>query len=205
MTTDQKGAIAELAIQLAAAKLGIEVYRPVAEGGRFDIILAPGDRLIRTQCKWATRYGDVVIVRCYSNRRARTGLVRRLYTPDEIDAFAAYCRELDRCFFIPIEAFPDATQIMLRLSPTRNNQRRGINWADDFDFAARLGQHQGAVAQLESAAMASRRPGVRAPSAPLQIYSFSTRASMSSAPDIFERKRLCGSSTCSRCRKRNPM
>ena len=44
MTTDQKGAIAELAIQLAAAKLGIEVYRPVAEGGRFDMILAPGDR-----------------------------------------------------------------------------------------------------------------------------------------------------------------
>ena len=155
MTTDQKGAIAELAIQLAAAKLGIEVYRPVAEGGRFDIILAPGDRLIRTQCKWATRYGDVVIVRCYSNRRARTGLVRRLYTPDEIDAFAAYCRELDRCFFIPIEAIPDATQIMLRLSPTRNNQRRGINWADDFDFAARLGQHQGAVAQL-----GERRDGI---------------------------------------------
>jgi hypothetical protein len=28
MTTDQKGAIAELAIQLAAAKLGIEVYHP---------------------------------------------------------------------------------------------------------------------------------------------------------------------------------
>src|SRR5215203_2910941 len=38
MTTDQKGAIAELAIQLAATKLGIEVYRPVAEGGRFDMI-----------------------------------------------------------------------------------------------------------------------------------------------------------------------
>jgi hypothetical protein len=78
-----------------------------------------------------------------------------LYTPDEIDAFAAYCRELDRCFFIPIEAFPDTTQIMLRLSPTRNNQRRGINWADDFDFAARLGQHQGAVAQL-----GERRDGI---------------------------------------------
>src|SRR4051794_15299449 len=38
MTTDQKGAIAELAIQLAATKLGIDVYRPVAEGGRYDMI-----------------------------------------------------------------------------------------------------------------------------------------------------------------------
>jgi PD-(D/E)XK endonuclease len=50
MTTDQKGAVAELAIQLAAMKLGIEVYRPVAEGGRFDMILAPGNELIRVQC-----------------------------------------------------------------------------------------------------------------------------------------------------------
>jgi hypothetical protein len=57
MTTDQKGAIAELAIELAAAKLGIEVYRPVAEGGRYDMILAPGSKLIRLQCKWASRRG----------------------------------------------------------------------------------------------------------------------------------------------------
>ena len=111
------------------------------------MILAPGNRLIRTQCKWARRYGEVLIIRCYSNRRSRVGLVRRLYTPDEIDAFAAYCEELDRCFFIPIERFPKASQIMLRLYPTKNNQRRGINWADDFDFAATIRQH-GAVAQL---------------------------------------------------------
>jgi hypothetical protein len=147
MTTDQKGAIAETAIALEAIKLGIEVYRPIAEGGRFDMILVVNGRLVRVQCKWATRYGEVVVVRCYSNRRARTGLVRRLYTADEIDAFAAYCLELDRCFFMPIERFPKH-EIRLRLSPARNNQRRGIQWADDYDFAATLGRDQGAIAQL---------------------------------------------------------
>jgi PD-(D/E)XK nuclease superfamily protein len=91
MTTDQKGAIAEAAIALEALKLGIEVYRPIAEGGRFDMILVVDGRLLRVQCKWAMRYEEVVVVRCYSNRRARTG---------------------------------------------------------DFDFAATLGRHQGAVAQL---------------------------------------------------------
>src|SRR5215475_14678814 len=49
MTTDQKGAIAELAIQLAATKLGIDVYRPVAEGGRYDMIFDLEDRLVRVQ------------------------------------------------------------------------------------------------------------------------------------------------------------
>jgi hypothetical protein len=52
MTTDQKGGIAELAIATAAVRLGIEVYRPVIEGGRYDLILGLGGRLIRVQCKW---------------------------------------------------------------------------------------------------------------------------------------------------------
>jgi hypothetical protein len=34
LTTDQKGAIAEMAIAWEAAKQGIEVYRPISEGGR---------------------------------------------------------------------------------------------------------------------------------------------------------------------------
>jgi hypothetical protein len=149
MTTDQKGAIAELAIQLAATKLGIDVYRPVAEGGRYDMIFDLGEKLWRVQCKWAKRYDEVITVRCYSARRTRDGLQRRLYTADEVDAFAAYCAEVDRCFWLPYDNFPNQSQVFLRLAASRNNQRRKINWADDFDFAATLRPHQGAVAQLE--------------------------------------------------------
>ena len=98
MTTDQKGGIAELAISMAAIKLGVEVYRPMIEGGRYDMIFGFGSRLVRVQCKWAPRQGNVVVVRCYSARRTRDGLLRRMYAPGEIDAFAAYCPEIDRCY-----------------------------------------------------------------------------------------------------------
>ncbi len=121
----------------------------MAEGGRYDLIFDLGPQLVRVQCKWAARYGDVLIARCYRARRNRDGLVRHLYTPEEIDAFALYCLEIDRCFFVPMAQAHGKREIRLRLSPTRNNQRRGIHWADDFDFAATLGQQQGAVAQLE--------------------------------------------------------
>jgi hypothetical protein len=148
MTTDQKGAIAEMAIALRATLLGIDVYRPLAEGGRYDMIFDLNPRLVRVQCKWASRYGDVVIARACRARRNRDGLVRRLYTPEEIDAFAIYCMEIERCFFVPMTYAEGMQEIRLRLSPAKNNQRRGIHWADDFDFAATLRTQQGAVAQL---------------------------------------------------------
>jgi hypothetical protein len=146
-TTDQKGAIAETAIIHAATKLGIEVYRPVQEGGRYDLILDVDSRLIRVQCKWASRDGNVLIVRCYSCRRAREGTRKRGYTPDEIDAIAAYSIDLDRCYFLPLNEIWRQS-IQLRLAPTANNQRLKINWAADYDFAAKLARPQGAIAQL---------------------------------------------------------
>jgi hypothetical protein len=53
MTTDQKGAIAEAAITAAAIRLGVGVYRPLFEGGRYDLIFEVGETLLRVQCKWA--------------------------------------------------------------------------------------------------------------------------------------------------------
>jgi PD-(D/E)XK nuclease superfamily protein len=147
VTTDQKGAIAELAIAPAAVRLRVDVYRPVAEGGLYDLIFELEGKLWRVQCKWAPRHGEVVIVRCYSSRRGRGGLLRRIYDPGEIDAFAAYCPEVDRCYFLPYLLFRSRTQIALRLGPTQNNQTLGVNWASRFEFGATLGR-QGAVAQL---------------------------------------------------------
>jgi hypothetical protein len=147
LTTDQKGAVAETAIIHAAIKLGISVYTPVAEGGRYDMIFELASRLVRVQCKWAPRSGDVVVLRCCSSRRNRAGLVKRVYVEGEIDAFAAYCPDVDRCYFLPFNLFTGRTQVHLRLGPCRNNQTLNVNWAKDFEFAATLGP-RGAIAQL---------------------------------------------------------
>jgi PD-(D/E)XK endonuclease len=148
MTTDQKGAIAEMAIALAATKLHIDVYRPVAEGGRCDMILGIGDELLRLQCKWASVVRDVVVIRSQTFRRTRSGYRKTTYSADEVDAIAAYCNELDRCFLVPIERIEGRPALALRIAPTKNNQRRRVNWADDFDFAATLERQYGAIAQL---------------------------------------------------------
>jgi hypothetical protein len=137
LTTDQKGAIAETAITAAAIKLGVGVFKPLAVE-RYDLVFDLRPKLVRVQCKWAAFRGSVVVVRCCPNRRGRDGVVRRPYTPGEIDAIAAYCYEFDRCYFFPFDRLPRRSAIQLRLEPTLNDQERGILWAETFEFAVTL-------------------------------------------------------------------
>ena len=138
LTTDHKGAIAELAIAHAAASLGVGVFRPLTNGERYDLIFDLRPRLLRVQCKWVSRLGDVVIVRCRSCRRGPQGLIHRGYTAEEIDAVAGYCAEVDRCYLVLLDEFKGKSALQLRLAAARNNQQLRINWADEFDFGARL-------------------------------------------------------------------
>jgi hypothetical protein len=138
LTTDQKGDIAETAVIHEAVKLGIGVLKPVNDGLRYDLVLDVDGRLVRVQVKWAPRNNEVVVIRARSCRRTRQGLLHRRYTAAEVDAFAGYCPDLDRCYFLPIENFAGRAQVYLRLAPARNNQQVGITWAKDYEFAARL-------------------------------------------------------------------
>jgi PD-(D/E)XK nuclease superfamily protein len=83
LTTNQKGAIAEGAITSAAIRLGVGVFRAVADE-RYDLVLDVGARLLRVQCKTAALNGDVLVICCYSCRRTADGMLKRSYTSDEI-------------------------------------------------------------------------------------------------------------------------
>jgi hypothetical protein len=116
----------------------VGVFKPLTDGERYDLIFDFRPQLVRVQCKWASRVGDVVVARCRSCRRTRDGLLHRGYTSDEIDAIAAYSGELRRAYFLPLDLVAARSDVQLRLVPSRNNQRRGINWAEDFALEARL-------------------------------------------------------------------
>lgn len=136
LTTNQKGLIAETAIVAECVRLDVGVCQPLGPE-RYDLIIDLRPRLLRVQCKWANLYGDVVIARLYSNRRGPNGMIRRLYTADEVDGFAVYCGELRRSFYLPADDVPGSA-VQLRLHPTRNNQSLRVRWAKDYEFAARL-------------------------------------------------------------------
>ena len=145
-----KGAIAETAIALEAIKLGIFVLRPVIEGRRYDLLFDVDHRLYRVQCKWARRAGAVVIVNLTSCRHTPHGYVRTTYDRSEIDAVAAYCEELKRCFWLPIDVVEGKRAISLRLTPAANNQEAAINYAADYELGAiaQLGERRHGMAEV---------------------------------------------------------
>jgi prevent-host-death family protein len=141
VNSNHKGNAAELAIAAEAAKLGLTVLVPLTEHERYDLVLGVGGQLLRVQCKWARRQGDVVFVSRSTSRRGREGYVRTRYTANEVDAIGAYCEELNDCFLIPIAIAEGKSAISLRLAPARNGQRAALHWAEQYRL--------GAVAQLE--------------------------------------------------------
>lgn len=136
--TSQKGAIAEAEIAAAAIRLQLPVLRPLSEGGRYDLVIDLGEKLLRVQCKWASRNQDVLTIRCATSRHTPRGYVKTTYSTHEIDAIAAYSPSTDSCYLIPIDEAQGMAAISLRLAPTRNNQATNIRWARDYEFERSL-------------------------------------------------------------------
>ena len=141
-----KGNVAELAVAKAAAELGLAVYGPLTEHGRYDLVIEIGDVPLRVQCKWGRVIDDgaVIGIQLGGSRLTPAGYLRSVYTCQEIDLIAVYCGELDRCYLLPMEVAEGRREIRLRLKPARNGQRAYIKEAARFEFP-------GAVAQLARA------------------------------------------------------
>ena len=151
MDTNEKGAIAELAIALEATRQGIGVLKPLSERLRYDLGLEIEGRLLRTQCKWGLCDGDVIKVRLSTSRRTATGYARTNYRAADVDAIAVYCASTDACYLVPVALVDDQTYLHLRLSAPANGQRARLHFAADYEF--------GAVAQLGERSAGSRKVG----------------------------------------------
>jgi hypothetical protein len=146
LTKNEKGAAAEAVIEAEAVKRGVAVYRPSSGHSRADLIFEVDDAMWRVQVKHGRldRAGDVLIVKTSGSYLSARGHVHSTYSAAEIDLFAVWSSELDRCFLLPPSIFAGRSEVRLRLTPSRNNQQACINLADEYDF-------DGAVAQLARA------------------------------------------------------
>jgi PD-(D/E)XK endonuclease len=142
MNPNLRGTISELAIAFEAVQLGVEVFKPLSEHSRCDLVFGIAGRLYRVQCKSARLSGDVLQVNLVSSWHTPQGYVRNKYTAAEVDLIAAHCHELGRNYLIPFDRVEEGkTGIYLRLAPPRNGQKAAVHFAAQYELA-------GAVAQL---------------------------------------------------------
>lgn len=48
--------------------------------------------------------------------------------------FGVYCAELEKVYLVPVQEFPDKGEIHLRINPTKNNQKKRIHWAKEYEL-----------------------------------------------------------------------
>jgi hypothetical protein len=143
LSPSQKGAAAEAEIAAAAIRTDLVVLRPLCDGGRYDLAIDIGNELLRVQCKWASRQGNVLTARCLTSRHTPRGYLRTTYSAQEIDAIAIYAPDTDRCYLLPIGEVEGLVMISLRLAPTRNNQAMRVRWARDYELNTSLARNWG--------------------------------------------------------------
>jgi hypothetical protein len=138
LSSSQKGAAAEAEVAAAAIRCDLVVLRPLCDGGRYDLVVDIGEQLLRVQCKWASRKGNVLTARCITSRHTPRGYLRTTYTAEEIDAIALYAPDTDACYLVPIREIEGQGTISLRIAPTGNSQVLRVRWASDYELATSL-------------------------------------------------------------------
>ncbi|HBG78356.1 MAG TPA: hypothetical protein DDW84_05850 [Phycisphaerales bacterium] len=131
MKSIEKGTIIELEVQYLLVKKGLQVFSPVNEGCKVDLIFIDKNnvpkRVQTKKCK-PTTCGFAIDLR-FNINRTRTQKGR--YTVNDIDFFAT--THEGELYLIPIEVVTNRSIIVLRLNEKYKNQNKSF-YAKDFEI-----------------------------------------------------------------------
>ena len=130
MTRTGSGNAGEAKVLAALVERGFDVLVPFGEGQPFDLVVhLGGTEFLRVQCKTAwPRQGCIL----FNSRSTDHGRGAQSYI-GLADIFGVYFPPSQSVYLVPIEAVA-RFEGRLRLTPTRNNQRRRIRRAADFEI-----------------------------------------------------------------------
>lgn len=124
------GEITEQQVALEFLKKGYLVSRPLVQSSRYDFIVDINHRLYKVQVKTGTVKEDAYIEFATSTSHTNTqGTVNLSYSQEDVDFFATMYQ--NECYLIPFELCGKRMQ-RLRLIPTKNNQTKGILFAEEY-------------------------------------------------------------------------
>jgi len=128
--TKNKGDLGLLRAQLDLAEKGFGILVPLTEHEAFDLVAYKGGAFYRIQVKYRAAVRGVISVPFSTSWADRHGVHCAPIDKANVDYVCLYCPDTTHCYYVDPKLF--GGRVTLRITPTRNNQAKGVLWADDF-------------------------------------------------------------------------
>lgn len=128
--TKNKGDLGVLHAQLDLARRGFGVLIPLTEHEAVDIVAYREHRFHRIQVRYRAAVNGGIHVPFRTSWADRNGTHALALDKSVVDVVCVYCPDTSSCCYVDPKRF--SRSITLRLSPARNNQDKGVLWADEF-------------------------------------------------------------------------
>ncbi|MDQ7024070.1 MAG: group I intron-associated PD-(D/E)XK endonuclease [Anaerolineae bacterium] len=129
----QVGDISEAKVLTRFVELGHGVLIPWSNGLRYDLVVDfnQSGNLQRIQIKTGRIQNGCIVFNAAS--QDPTDRHKKINYRGDIDSFGVYCRDNGKTYIVPVEHAPTMS-CYLRVEPPKNNQRKGIRWAKDYEL-----------------------------------------------------------------------
>lgn len=141
MNAKKIGNLTELQCATALYELGCAVSIPFGNSEKYDLIMDYNNKLYKLQCKHAREIkdGDTVtsigFKTTWQSHNSK-GWEENKYNADEVDYFVTYYN--NQCYLIPSNECSNFKN--LRITETRNNQLKRVNYLKDYEAQKILNQ-----------------------------------------------------------------
>jgi hypothetical protein len=130
--TKSKGDLGVAKAYCDLVEKGLTVLFPATEHAPFDLVSYDGNRFVRIQVKYRRAVNGSVHVRMENWWADRNGSHGKPIDKQQIDVFCVYCPDTDKCYYFKPEN--KKTCFSIRVAPSKNNQAKNINFADDYTW-----------------------------------------------------------------------
>lgn len=123
----QIGTIGELCVSNYLMRKGFPVFKELGDLSRVDLITIINNTPVKVQVK-TFRGTEGIDFTCAKNGPN----YRYTYQEDDVDVFALYLVDIDKVIFLTWSDIPESKFLKIRITPPKNNQRKGIHMYEDY-------------------------------------------------------------------------
>ena len=140
MNTVGIGDVGEAIAVVEFTQQGFMVSKPLSNNARYDLIVDKDNKLYRVQVKTTQSIKDGKMIFSTKTMNYTQGAIKSTrYEKEEVDLFFLYCVENGwKGLFNVQEVEQIPTELKIRIAPTKNGQRIGIRFAEDYEFYKQL-------------------------------------------------------------------